>query len=157
MLQKQGGGGARATLDPKADEAIERHGEKLAGCRGALRDYLAQRVHPPRQYAYVQKIAGWLDGLDPSVFRLPDGTTLPADGRTGLLADALNDLAASDERCMKRPAGDPANLRTKISVLLAQRCDPPGRRDEPADAGLSASDRRVLEMRRRLEREEAVG
>lgn len=107
-------------LHEKADAAIERYDEQLTGCRGALRDYLQSRVPPARQYPYVQTIACWFDGSQ-DIWRQSDGSRLPKEERPPMLALALNDLAASDELTMKRPVGDPANLRTKLNVLLQQR------------------------------------
>lgn len=112
-----------AGVSERAEEAIGQHGEKLAGCRGALRDYLCQRVKPTRQAPYVQSIAGWLNGLSPGVWKRPDGSAVPPEGRTAMLALALNDLAASDEEAMKRPAGDVANLKTKLSIIIRQEYD----------------------------------
>lgn len=145
---------APAELSPRAEKAVSQHEEKLAGCRGALRDYLRDRVATPaRQYAYVQKIAGWLDGLDRSVWMRPDGRTIAPEDWTGILADALNDLAASDESRMKRPVGDPANLRTKIDILVKQRYrrESGGSRTGQSTEGLSEGDRKVMGMRERLE------
>ena len=36
-----------------------------------------------------------------------------------MLAAALNELAAGEESKMKRGVGDPANLRTKLNILLS--------------------------------------
>jgi hypothetical protein len=105
-------------ISPSAERALEKSGDKLNGCRGALRDYLAARVPPARQVGYVQLLVGWRDGIDGTVFRRPDGSAVPPEDQTALLANALNDLAASDEAKMSRPLGDPANLRTKINILL---------------------------------------
>lgn len=110
-------------LDPKAEELIGSRPEQLTGCRGSFRDYLVARVPASRQYAYVQTVIGWLEDIDPGVWRLHTGGWLPPPERTRVLAAALNDLAASDEATMKRPVGDVANLRTKINVLLRKRGD----------------------------------
>ena len=111
-------------LDDRTEKALDQHAGKLTGCRGALRDYLTANVPTPtRRYAYVHTIATWLDGGDPNVWRLADGSGLPPPERPALLATALNELAAGDEKMMKRPIGDPANLRTKINILLRQRND----------------------------------
>lgn len=112
-------------LDERTAAALQQHDELFAGCRGALRDYLTDYVPEPRKrYAFVQLVAGWLNGIDPNVWRLPDGSLLPPDERPGALALALNDLGAST-RTMKSPPGDPANLRTKLGVHLRQRTDKP--------------------------------
>ena len=108
-------------LDPRALAAMGEHQELMRGCRGALKDYLLLRVSLSRQYGYVQTIASWMAGIDASVWRLADGSQLPPAERTGLLAVALNELLGSDEAPMSRPAGDPGNLRTKVSVLLRKR------------------------------------
>lgn len=126
-------------LDERTENALNQHGKKLEGCRGALRDYLRANVPTPtRRYAYVHTIATWLDGGDPNVWRLADGSGLPPPERPAMLAAALNELAAGDEAKMKRPAGDPANLRTKINVLLKQRGD-----HERRNGGTGHHDRRV--------------
>lgn len=119
-----GGGrdrGGFGPIDPRADEVIVRLADRLNGCRGALTDYLEHRVPQARQYGYVQSVVTWLDGGDPSVFRKPSGDRVPSDEVTGLLATAFNELLSTDEALMKRPVGDPGNLRTKISVLVQQR------------------------------------
>jgi hypothetical protein len=108
-------------LSTDAERALRQHSDLLTGCRGALRDYLRQCVAPEKQYAYVQTVAGWLNDLEP-VFRLPDGSSLHDRGeRTKALGNALNLLAASEERMMTRPIGDPDNLRTKLNVQLRKR------------------------------------
>lgn len=101
-----------------AEAAIAQHGEKLAGCRGALRDYLKARVPASRQSAYVHALAGWIDGISPWVWKRPDGSSLPDERKPGAIAAALNDLAASDESRMKRPQGDIGNLETKLEFQL---------------------------------------
>lgn len=110
-------------ISPFAEKALEQHSEKLAGCRGALRDYLACLPVGRRQAAYVQTIAAYMDDIDPSVWRLQSGGWLAKEHRPDVLAVALNELAAGDEKMMKRPLGDPGNLKTKISILLQQRED----------------------------------
>lgn len=112
-------------ISPLAEKALEQHDEKLGGCRGAIRDYLTVLPVGRRQAAYVQTVAAYLDDIDPSVWRLPSGGWLPKPDRTAVLAVALNELAAGDEKMMKRPVGDPANLKTKINILLKQREDKP--------------------------------
>jgi hypothetical protein len=107
-------------LDERTAAVVDR----LAGCRGALTDYLLAAVpDPTRRYSYAQTVASWMAGMDPSVWRLPGGALLPAPDRPGMLAASLNELAAGDERMMKRPVGDPANLRTKLNVNLKKRQD----------------------------------
>lgn len=114
----------RYHLAPGAQDAIDQHGEKFAGCRGSLRDYLVARVQPIRQRGFVQTLAGWIDGIDPSVWKhLPDGGSLEPEFRTQAIAAALNELAATDESKMKRPEGDPGNLKTKLGILIKQRSD----------------------------------
>lgn len=106
-----------ASVAPDAEAAIVASGDQLRGCRGSLRDYLVRCVPSRRQYGYVQVVRAWRDGAG-NVFRRPDGSTVPPTEQNAVLAEALNDLSASDEAKMKRPVGDPANLRTKINVLL---------------------------------------
>lgn len=110
-------------LDDLTTRALETHDQLLTGLRGSLRDYLAARVPEKCRYGYVQTVAGWLNGMDGSVFRVSDGGRLQADEQRKLLANALNDLMATDEATMKRPVGDPGNLRTKLNVLLKMRTD----------------------------------
>lgn len=131
-------------LSPLALKALGDHQELLRGCRGALRDYLLLRVPTDRQYPYVQSLAGWMNGLDPTVWMLPDGAQLDPASRPGMLASALNELLATDERKMKRPEGEPSNLRTKLQVLLRKR----GR--QPWDgSGMTAAEEQDREDSRR--------
>jgi hypothetical protein len=106
-------------LDPRAADALAQHDALLAGCRGALRDYVLT-LPARRQWAYVQTVASYLNDIDPSVWRLPSGAWLEKEKRPGVLAVALNELAAGDESKMKRPVGDPGNLKTKINILLRE-------------------------------------
>lgn len=100
-------------LSPEAEAAIERHAKLLTGCRDALRDYLRRRVTPPRQSAYVNDIAGKINGLG------FNWKGLAAESRPGLVAASLNELAATDEASQyKNPAGDPRNLRTKLGIMV---------------------------------------
>ncbi len=109
-------------VDERAREKSE--DEILRGCRGSLRDYLAGSVAPPRQYQYVQTLIGWLGGTDAGAWKKPDGSGVAPEKRTELLAAALNELGASDETKYKRPVGDPANLRTKMNIILRQAHQP---------------------------------
>jgi hypothetical protein len=123
-------------LDDRTEAAFDRFANQLSGCRGALRDYLSATVPTPtRRYSYVNTVVSWLDGADQSVWRLPDGSSLPATERPRLLAAALNEMAAGDERKMKRPVGDPGNLKTKINILLQQRSRTNERTDRKPRAG----------------------
>lgn len=97
------------------EDAIGQHAELLHGCRGALRDYCRKRVPAADQYAYVQTLAGWLDGTEPNLFG-----KLEPRAKVKLLASALNDLAASDEDRMKGAPGSIRNLRTKLAILLGK-------------------------------------
>jgi hypothetical protein len=107
-----------AGLEPRTEAVVA----LLNGCRGAVRDYLIAHVpSAPRQYAYAQTVRSWMDDADPSVWRLPDGSSLPKPERAKALAAALNEMAAGEERKMKRPVGDPANLKTKLNINLKQR------------------------------------
>jgi len=111
-----------AELSDKAAELLE--GGDLEGCRGALSDYLRLRVPPDRQYPYIQTVRTWIQGgADASVFRRPTGGSVPLDQRTGVVAEAVNELAAGIESKMKRPVGDPGNLKTKIDIIIRQRDD----------------------------------
>jgi hypothetical protein len=107
-----------AELEPRTEAVVD----LLNGCRGAIRDYLLAHVpSPDRRYSYAQTVRSWMDGADPSVWRLPDGGSLPKPERAAALAAALNEMAAGEERKMKRPVGDPANLKTKLNINLKQR------------------------------------
>lgn len=108
-------------LSAEAEAAIEKNDAKLAGCRDSLRDYLTSRVPPDRQKAYVYTIVAWLDDSDPSVWRKPTGGWLGKEFRTAVLATALNELGAANEKMRKYEAGDPVNLKTKINILIKQR------------------------------------
>lgn len=89
-----------------------------------MSDYLALRVPRDRQYGYAQTVATWLNGVDPTVFRRPCGSQVPEGERTGILAGAFNELLSADEALMKRPVGDPGNLKTKVGILILQRYSP---------------------------------
>lgn len=104
------------SLDVRALQAISDAGDKLAGCRDALRDYLQARVPSARQYAYVQSVVSWLDNPG-QVFQGPNGLAIPQPERVKMLAIALNEMAASDERSYKAPVGDVRNVRTKVGIL----------------------------------------
>jgi hypothetical protein len=115
-------------IDPRAVAAIEAAGEHLAGCRGALVDYLRARVPLALQYAYVQTVHAW--AANPlATFRRPDGHPVPEGERARLLAVALNEMAATDEGTRKYRPGDPANLRTKLQNVIAARFDDRSRRN----------------------------
>jgi len=125
-------------FDPKAEAALAQHATRLAGCRGALRDYLVTRVPPASQLGYVQTIASWLDG------GLPPRGLIQHPRPTKLLATALNELAAQDEQSMKNRVGDIRNLRTKVEILARQKANhehddsrAPSRR-APAAAGVES-------------------
>lgn len=130
------------TLDERVEAVLADESHGFSGFRSALRDYLTERVPPRRQHGYVRLVQTWLDGTDMAVFRMPDGTRLEPDKVPRLMAEALNDLMASDEAHMKRPIGDPANLRTKIDALLrlrGRRHDShPGRGNPPTAPGSQA-------------------
>ena len=107
-------------LAPEAKEAIEALADQLNGCEGALQDYLGARVDPDRQCPYVRTVASWL--ADPDThFRLRNGEVVPPPKRTKVLAEAIHELHATDERERKYKTGDPANLKTKLRVVLDQR------------------------------------
>lgn len=111
-------------LDSRASTALDQFDQQLSGCRSALRDYLVDRVEPPDQSGYVQTIATWLNGFG-FTWRSPDGSTVKADRRPGLLAAALNELRGhkDGEQKMKWPQGDVRNLKTKLEILLKQEHD----------------------------------
>lgn len=108
-------------LASQARKALEKHDERLQGCRDALRDYLRTRVKPARQHGYVHSVASLLNGLQPNTFRGHDGRVHPREEWPQILALALNDLMASDEGRMSRPEGDVGNLYTKASILARKR------------------------------------
>jgi DNA-binding transcriptional ArsR family regulator len=109
-------------LSASAEQALAKYDAKLAGCRGALRDYLAHIVRNPfRQYSYVQTVAVWMDDGDPSVWQLPTGGWLPRDERAKVLAVALNELATNGEKLERDNPGSPDNLRKRIRYILSRR------------------------------------
>lgn len=136
------------SLSLPAMDAMAKASEKLSGCRGALRDYLRARVPLDRQYGYVQSVVVWIDN-PLATFRRPDGTAVPPDERTQLLAVALNEMSATDETKRKHAAGDPSNLKTKLGFVIRDRygggarspastsggsAPRPGSRDAPPDS-----------------------
>lgn len=129
-------------LTEQARTAIDERGDSLTGCRGALQDYLESRVPEGRQYGFVQTVVTWIDGRDRSVFELSDGSKLPDAEKTGYIAAALNELSAGDESRMKRPVGDPGNLKTKLNILLRQRGYDGGRNGSTHRGGRPGETRR---------------
>ena len=106
-------------LEDSAAELFEAHRSTLNGCGDSLRDYVRTRVAPDRHRAFVGTVLSWLDGLDPNAFRKDDGTSVPQEERTKLLAVALNELGATDEDGTRaHPAGDPRNLRNKLRGII---------------------------------------
>jgi hypothetical protein len=103
-------------ISPMATEALEQHAALLAGCRGALTDYLQAHVPEPKQQPYVQTVATWLNGFG-FTWTTPSGARVPAKERTGMLAAALNELSTQGEEEMKYKPGDPRNLKTKLDIL----------------------------------------
>jgi hypothetical protein len=116
----QGGDVEKSGLHPDAARAVEGAVETLQGCRGSLRDYLADRVDPELQYAYVQRLVTSLEGADEWMWKDRRGGTLH-DGRTGILAAALNELLACPEtgRHFPEAPGGFGNLRSKVRYLVA--------------------------------------
>ena len=115
-----GAGGAEPPIIPLSEaisQMINNYGDLLHGCRDALRDYLAQRVPLAKRAAYVHTIAAWLNDQH-DVWRCGDGSILAPQFRTQKLGQVLNELAASDERSMRRTLGDPGNLRMKLGIRL---------------------------------------
>lgn len=120
------GGGEGVVVNPPvvppvvedAETAIANN-EILAGCRGAMRDYLRQRVPQHRQVGFVWSAVGWLNS-NGFAWLNDEGTLTPPDVRPGLLANALNQLLASDEKGYKAPVGDPRNLLQKLRIICGQ-------------------------------------
>lgn len=110
----------REQLHPDAEHAIEGAEGVLNGCRGALRDYLAARVKPERQYGYVQRLVTSLQGADEFMWADKTGRKL-TEGRTGILAAALNELIAGSEvgEHFSDPPGGFSNLRSMVRYLVA--------------------------------------
>ena len=107
-------------VHPDALAVIDHAGDVLNGCRGSLRDYLAERVDPDRQHAYVQRVVTALQGADEWMWKDRAGHTLH-EGRTKILAAALNELLAGDEtgKHFPEPPGGYGNLRSKVRYLVA--------------------------------------
>lgn len=105
-------------LAPMAEEAIGRE-EDLAGCRGALRDYLRQRVEPENQHGYAMTVLGWIQGTHEATWADGHGNHLRED-RAAVIADALNQLRAGDEvgPYFPGPPGDIRNLQKKVRYLV---------------------------------------
>jgi hypothetical protein len=105
-----------------ADRVIDAADGTLDGCRGSLRDYLAERVSPERQHAYVQRVVTALEGADEWMWKDRTGRTL-RDGRTAVLAAAFNELLAGDEigKHFPEPPGGYGNLRSKVRYLVASQ------------------------------------
>lgn len=144
------GGGVRDTpfnspepLDVKALRAIEQAGDRLSGCRGALRDYLQSRVPQDHQYAYVQAVVSWIDN-PLTTFRQPDGSAVPASERTKMLAVALNEMAATDEGGRKYKTGDPINLRNKLSAVIRSTFESVRQKATGTDGGKRYTGKRDL-------------
>ena len=99
---------------PDAEKVVD--GELFKGCRGALRDYLRLRVRTHLQHGYAQRLAQALNGSDGSWWKDRTGGSLPEEGRTGVLAMALNELASGDEigEHYRSKPGSIGNLRTKV-------------------------------------------
>lgn len=95
------------------------------GCRGALRDYLMDRVEPQAQLGYLMSVMTWFDG-SPSA---PKGFANLGRSKQGLLvASALNELlemTPTNEKLMFRSSrgmvGSTATLRTKIEYHIGRR------------------------------------
>lgn len=111
-------------LDEKAAAVIAETDALLAGCRGALTDYLEKRVSPENQCSYVRTVTTWLDGMTfPWGCAKLNGMPLPPDERPAYIADALNELATNEigpggKQEYKYTPGDPRNLKTKLQILL---------------------------------------
>lgn len=104
---------------PPSDRAIEfgEGRESMVGCRGSVADYLATgRVEGhDRQLAYVQSVAGIIEGTDEQLWMQPDGSRIH-EGRAQIIAGCLNELRQGDEvgKWFPAPPGDIRNLHSKI-------------------------------------------
>lgn len=114
--------GVENSVSREAEAAIDRADEMLAGCRGALRDYLRQRVEDRHQHGYVQRLVTSLQGADEWMWKDRRGQTL-TDGRARVLAAAFNELSACDEVGKHFPdaPGGFGNLRSKVRYLVASQ------------------------------------
>lgn len=111
------GAGARTEgrLAEDAGELIAAEASALGPIAPALQSYLPRRVPPARQHGYVRTVIGYLGGCMP--VHGPDGTPIRGSPLQTLVAQALTDLEASDERMMAGQVGEPRNLWTKLLVL----------------------------------------
>lgn len=115
----------RYSLDPRVREILDApdgDAPALNGCRGAVVDYLEGRVMGPSQVGYVRSIQAWLRGGSGT----PRGL-LDVSDPVHIIATALNDLLTEDETKYKSGRGQVgviANLRAKLSVLIAQELAP---------------------------------
>lgn len=131
------------SLSDAAVEALDQHDDLLSGCRGALVDYLKARVSPDHQQPYIQSLATYLNGFG---FRWQnsDGSTIPKPERTGIIAAALNELAAQAEMGMKNPVGDIRNLRTKLGILTRDHGRKNGRHDSGRATGTGRNEAQAV-------------
>lgn len=111
-----------------AESFIEDSADVLNGCRGSLRDYLAERVEPERQLAYVQTLVGMMQGTDEWAWTDGAGNRVPLEDRSTIVAGCLNELRLGDEvgQYFPQSPGGIKNLRSKIryktkAVLGAKR------------------------------------
>jgi len=113
--------GDRDAPDPRFSTrvraALQKHWSLLDGCRDSLQDYLLDHVDPDRQFSYVHMVAAWLNRQTYG-WCWPDGTMIPPDQHTHLLAIAANELGATDETGRKHPVGDPVNLLNKLDFVI---------------------------------------
>lgn len=109
----------------------------------ALDAYLAARgVSAVSAHAYRATVGGWLDGMDPSVWRPRGLPAVPPEDRRALVVTALRELLAGDENGMAGGPGHTRNLRTKIQILARMRAvEAPGPEDGPDE--MPAGDRRA--------------
>lgn len=103
-----------------AEGAIADRSDLLDGCQSALHDYLVERVDYDRQGAYVWRLVTSLEGGDEWMWKDRTGRTL-TEGRTAIIAAALNELLACDEvgKHFPDPPGGFGNLRSKVRYLVA--------------------------------------
>lgn len=106
-------------LAASVEAALEVQAEHLNGCRGSLRDYLVDRVSPENRHGYAMTVSGWIQGTNEAVWADGRGEHLH-DGRSAVLADALNQLRSGDEvgPHFPGPPGDIRNLQKKVRYLV---------------------------------------
>lgn len=99
--------------------------EVLKGCRGSLLDYLSERVHPDKQLAYAQTVAGIIEGTDERLWKDRTGVVAVTKDRAKIVAGCLNELRQGDEvgQYFTGPPGDVRNLQSKIRYRVKSETD----------------------------------